>query len=314
MTPRVIVRVPATSANVGPGFDAYGLAIDQHLFVATAPDANGQRVTTTGEGADELPTDDDNLVWRSVEAFCRHFDVDNPEVALQVHNKIPVERGLGSSSAAIVAGLTIARAITGVTVGDLALVQLATAIEGHPDNVAPAILGGFVACTVTDDGAVVVRRINPVSTAVTVFVPGASRQNTDASRATLPDTVDRSDLVLQASRAGHVLGAVAGVWPVAPAAAGDQFHEPARLAAGMPTGALLHTLRDAGLHAWLSGSGPSLVAFADDIAASLHDAARDAAVDVHTVAVDRAGTLTCWQGGCAVAGGGTCVQCPWESV
>ncbi|MEX2487779.1 MAG: homoserine kinase [Nitriliruptoraceae bacterium] len=314
MTTGVVVRVPATSANVGPGFDAFGMAIARHLVVAVEDATTGtDRVATDGLGAEELPSGDDNLIWRSFVAFCDHVGTAVPPVHLRVRNDIPVERGLGSSSSAIVAGLVAARAVTGVVFGDLDLVALATTMEGHPDNVAPAILGGFVACAVDDNGGLVVRRINPTVSSAVVLVP-SSRQRTDESRDGLPAHVGRDALVAQAARAGHVLGAIGGLWPVAPAAAGDRYHEPVRLPRLGPMAALLDALRASGAHAWLSGSGPSVVALAHTVDPSVAEAAADADVDVVTVPIDLAGALTCPPSGCAVAGGGTCVQCPRDSV
>jgi homoserine kinase len=156
------VRVPATSANLGPGFDAFGIALTRHLVVHTAPRGEQEpRVTTVGEGAGELSTGDDNLIWRSLVTFCRSHEQPVPDVALHVVNDLPLERGLGSSSSAIVAGLVLGRALTGLAVADRDLVDRADQLEGHPDNVAPALLGGLVACTRDADGALVVRRRNP---------------------------------------------------------------------------------------------------------------------------------------------------------
>ncbi len=158
------VSVPATSANLGPGYDAFGIALDLRLYVAAvARSGDDPRVVTTGEGADEVATDDTNLVWHSLVAACEHFGWQAPDVALRVHNPIPLARGMGSSSAAIVAGLGLARVLAGAdasvgvaedvaAVGDVALTQLADSIEGHPDNVAPAVHGGLVACASTDAG------------------------------------------------------------------------------------------------------------------------------------------------------------------
>jgi homoserine kinase len=170
------VQVPATSANLGAGFDAFGLALDLHLAARTVDRSDGApRVTNRGLGADVLPTDDDNLVWRSFRDACVSLRPSRvPDVALEVTNRIPLERGLGSSSAAIVAGIVLARAVTDVpSVGEPALVELAATIEGHPDNVAPAILGGLVAGARGETGFVV-RRINPLPGHVALaFVPPA---------------------------------------------------------------------------------------------------------------------------------------------
>lgn len=307
------VRVPATSANLGPGFDALGLALDLHLVVAAVP-RGPVRVTTRGEGAGELADGEDNLVWASLVRFCRAHDVEVPDVSLEVDNAIPLERGLGSSSSAIVGGLALGRLLTGVEVGDRALVTLADQIEGHPDNVAPAILGGFVSATTGDDGHLVVRRAQPdPSTVVVVAVP-QTRQLTSEARAVLPAALDRPEVVTQAARAAHVAGALTGTWPIDPLASGDVLHEPGRLQVMGASGELAVAWRTAGLHAWLSGAGPA-VAAAVARGRGVHLERAVGLAEQHgfgamVLDVDLAGTLPCAPGRCAVAGMQACARCP----
>lgn len=307
------VRVPATSANLGPGFDALGVALGLHLVVGAVPRGE-HRVTTTGEGAGELPAGDDNLVWASLVRFCTWHGCDVPDVSLEVHNAIPLERGLGSSSSAIVGGLALGRLLAGAEVGDRRLVALADEIEGHPDNVAPAILGGFVSATTGADGHLVVRRAQPdPATQVVVAVPHA-RQLTSEARAALPATLDRADVVTQASRAAHVAGAITGTWPVDPLASGDVLHEPGRLEVMGASGAVARAWRDAGLHAWLSGAGPSVAAAIPrergdrrELAVGL---AEEQGFDVRVLDWDLSGTVACAPGRCAFTGTSGCATCP----
>jgi len=312
------VQVPATSANLGAGFDAFGLALDLHLAARTVPRAEGSpRVVNRGLGADGLATGDDNLVWRSFSDACAAFDRPVPDVTLEVTNRIPLERGLGSSSAAIVAGIVLARAVTGARIGEPALVELAATIEGHPDNVAPAILGGLVAGARGEQGFVV-RRINPLPGHVALaFVPPVA-QSTDASRATLPAALDREAVVDQVARAGHVLVGLTGSWSIDPTLVGDRLHEPVRTPALPDGGALLDRLRAEGLTAWLSGSGPVVVALAREGDARAFDAARGhaeaAGSELMVLALDRLGALACPDGGCALSGVGGCAQCPRERL
>jgi homoserine kinase len=312
------VQVPATSANLGAGFDAFGLALDLHLAARTVDrSADGPRVTNRGLGADGLPTDDTNLVWRSFRDACGALGHDVPEVALEVTNRIPLERGLGSSSAAIVAGIVLARAVTGARAGEPELVELAASIEGHPDNVAPAILGGLVAGARGPSGFVV-RRINPLPGHVALaFVPAVA-QSTEASRATLPGALSREDVVDQVARAGHVLVGLTGAWSIDPMLVGDRLHEPVRTDALPDGGALLDGLRTDGLTAWLSGSGPVVVALVregDDAAlARARRRAADAGAELLVLALDRLGALACPDGGCALSGVGGCAQCPRERL
>jgi homoserine kinase len=313
------VRVPATSANLGPGFDAFGLALTRHLVVHTVPRGDQEpRVATVGEGAGELSTGDDNLIWRSLVTFCRSHDQQVPDVALRVVNDLPLERGLGSSSSAIVAGLALGRALTGLAVADLDLVDLADRLEGHPDNVAPALLGGLVACTKDADGGLVVRRRNPAPHLRPVAMVPASRQATTAARAVLPDALACADVVTQASRAGHVLAGLTGAWPVAPGTAGDLLHEPPRLAVMRSSGALVDELRDRGVHAWLSGAGPTVAALVDRVDTAVVPTIRSLAEGLgfltSPLEVDLGGAIACPEGACAFSGAEGCVQCPRQRV
>jgi homoserine kinase len=330
------VQVPATTANLGAGFDAFGLAVDRYLTVRSVPRRTQvERVRTAPSGSGragsspvasddalpDLPTDESNLVWRSLVAFCDHHGAAVPDVAIRATNQIPLERGLGSSSSAIVAGLVLGRALTGVEVGDRDLVVLATELEGHPDNVAPALLGGLVACTTDDAGGLIVRRVNPTPRLRPLVLVPRARQSTVAARAVVPDALPRSEVAVQAGRAGHVLAALAGVWPVALGAAGDRLHEPARLQVMAPSGAVVAALRARGIHAWLSGAGPAVAAAIPDgtaAGAGPLQAAQQVA-DAHGFALEPltfelSGALACPDDGCGLSGAGGCVQCPRRRV
>ncbi|HKJ54953.1 MAG TPA: homoserine kinase [Nitriliruptoraceae bacterium] len=275
----VTVRVPATSANLGAGYDCLGIALARHVRVTAIPGSptGGIRVRTTGHGARRVATGDDNLVWSALLEFCQHHEVAAPDVTLQVHNDIPLARGLGSSSSAIVAGLMVARALTDVEVGTAQLVELATRMEGHPDNVAPALMGGFVAGGVGTDGTTVVRHAQPTPALQPVVAIPAVEQLTSAARAMVPDRVDRADVITQVGRGAHVTGAVVGAWPLDVRLSGDVMHEPARLPHMEVTAAVLAAWRDAGVFSWLSGAGPTAAALVDaNPAATAH------AVDVAT--------------------------------
>jgi homoserine kinase len=328
------VQVPATTANLGPGFDAFGLAVDRYLTVRSLPrDAQPERVRTlmlagdpVGADADpapppDLPTDDSNLVWRSLVAFCDHHDAPVPDVAIRATNHIPLERGLGSSSSAIVAGLALARALTAVEVGDRDLVVLATELEGHPDNVAPALLGGLVACTTDDAGGLIVRRVNPTPRLRPLVLVPHERQSTVAARAVVPEALPRSEVAVQAGRAGHVLAALAGVWPVAIGAAGDRLHEPERLRVMAPSGAAVAALRAHGIHAWLSGAGPAVAAAIPAGTAAgagqlqvAQQVADEHGFTLEHVGFELSGALACPDDGCGLSGAGGCVQCPRRRV
>ncbi len=300
------VRVPATSANLGPGFDAMGVALSLHLTARTV-DRTDVRVTTNGEGAGEVATDDTNLVWSSIVRACEAWDVEIPDVSVVVDNPIPLERGLGSSSAAIVAGLGLVRACAGRAIGDAEVLDLANEIEGHPDNVAPAIIGGFVLAVPGDDGKLVLRtsapsaRMRPV-----VFVPTA-RQNTKEARGVVPASLDAHDVAVHGARASLVAGAFAGAWPFAASAAGDRLHEPARLQVMAASGALVDKLRTDGVHAWLSGAGPTVAAVVD----RRTELTAPEGFEAYALDWDLSGLLGCGAVRCGVSGMRGCAGCPW---
>lgn len=307
------VQVPATSANLGAGFDAFGLALDRYLAARSVPAAADRPRVNPLDGA-EVPTGEDNLVWRSFVAACDAAEVAVPDVKLEVRSAIPLERGLGSSSAAIVAGLTLARAVAGLRLSDRELIVLADRLEGHPDNVAPAVLGGLVACARTDDGELIVRRINPATDVRPVALIPTRRQSTTAARAVLPGSLDRADVATQVARGGHVLAALTGAWPVSAALTGDRLHEPARTAVMPEAGELLTRLRAAGVPAWLSGAGPTVAALvpASDGAAvdRLVGPVGDADVEVVPLEVELSGARDCPDGGCGLSGMTDCAYCP----
>lgn len=306
------VRVPATSANLGPGFDVLGMALGLFLVVGSRKrDGDESRVTTNGEGAGEVATDDDNLLWRSFVRGCDAWGVPVPDLALDVHNDIPLERGLGSSSSAIVAGLMLARLVSDEQIGDLDVVILADEIEGHPDNVAPAVLGGVVAAARRDDGTLAVRRAQPPAGArVLVHVP-SGRQLTNAARGALPDALSRADVATQIGRTAFVTGGMVGAWPLDAQVIGDQLHEPARRS-GLPVSdALIAELRGRGIPTWLSGSGPTVASLVG--ATKLPDLQEIVDADEvarHVLDVDLGGAVACPAGGCIWAQNGACGSCP----
>lgn len=249
------VDVPASSANLGPGFDALAVALDLPLSVRTAA-REERRVRTEGEGADELPPGDDNLIWRSLVAYCAWAGAPTPDVSLRVRNRIPLERGLGSSAAATVAGLALGRALVGGA-GDDRLLALAAGIEGHPDNVAAALLGGLVVCA---DGRAT--RCEPTQRLRPLLCVPSARSQTAQSRGLVPATVSTADAAANGARVALVLAGLAGMVAWDPRAMVDVLHEPARCEAMADSGTLVRALRGEGLGACLSGAGPAVLAVA----------------------------------------------------
>lgn len=262
MPAAVHVRIPATVANLGPGFDALGAAIRMHLEIEIEPRRDSIEVMVEGEGAEQLPEDDTNLVIRSMNTFFDHVGRRPPGFAVRVKNPIPIASGLGSSAAAVVGGLFAARAITGRTVPQAEMVHLATSIEGHPDNVMPALLGGLVVCyrdTVSDELRYL--RLEPSDRLVPIVAVPRQGYSTNEARKALPEDVSFSDAQFTASRAALLVAAIttgAGSDVLADAM-DDRLHEPHRLKLMPETSAVHMEIKDTGLPVALAGAGPSLL-------------------------------------------------------
>jgi homoserine kinase len=266
LTDPVWVRAPATSANLGPGFDALGLALARHDEVMARVTAGGVSVEVTGEGAGDLPTDASHLVVRSMNAVFDELDEHPAGLELRCHNRIPQARGLGSSSAAIVAGILAARALVAdgiARISDEAVLRLAARMEGHPDNVAPCLLGGFTIAWTSDDGARAVREDPAAGVRPVVFVP-SERGLTEVARAALPDSVPHGDAAFNAGRSALLVHALTRDPGLLFAATEDRLHQPYRASGQPASAALVARLRDEGVAAVISGAGPTVLAFVSD--------------------------------------------------
>ena len=261
----VRVRVPATSANLGPGFDALGLALALYDDVVVRVAEEGLYVDVAGEGADTVPRTRRHLVVRALQAGFDALGGQPRGLEVVCANRIPHGRGLGSSAAAIVAGLTAARALVlGGEEGldDAALLGLAAELEGHPDNVAACLLGGLTLAWTPPDGPARAVRL-PVSPALrpVVFVPTTSSSTAKARKA-LPDTVPHADAARNAARSALLVHALAADPGLLLPATEDTLHQPYRAASQPRTAGLVGALRAAGVPAVVSGAGPSVLAFA----------------------------------------------------
>jgi homoserine kinase len=260
LTVRVRVTVPASSTNLGPGFDVLGVALALHN-VAELAEADGVRVEVEGEGAGSLPRDERNIVVRGARLVYQAAGRPFRGLAVRQRNGIPPSRGLGSSASAWLAGALGANAILGEPLERAALMDLAVGQEGHPDNVAAALHGGVtVTCWDAETRAVVAL---PVTDAVefAVLVPGFEA-STAAARAALPPTYTRSDAVYNVGRVALLVAAwTRDRWDLVGEAMGDRLHQPYRARAMFPwLGDVLQAARDAGaLGAALSGAGPSVL-------------------------------------------------------
>lgn len=274
---RVHVRVAATSANLGPGFDALGLALSLFDDVEARITQSGLRIEVDGEGADQHLADagERHLVVRAMRAA---FDTlgsgkQPPGLALRCTNRIPHGRGLGSSAAAIVAGVLAAAALAGNEAdarpdeGDL--LALATQLEGHPDNVAACLAGGLTIAWTTDDGTPRLTRLttNPAIRPVAVIAPPEVAVRTEIARQALPATVPHRDAAAGAGRAALLVAALTQSEAATHLhdATEDWLHQSYRATAMPHTYALVQALRQAGIPAVVSGAGPSVLAiFAQD--------------------------------------------------
>jgi homoserine kinase len=261
VTTIVRVRVPATSANLGPGFDALGLALERYDEVTARISTGGIRVRVSGEGAGELPDDESHLVVRCALAAFERLGVRPPGLSVDCVNRIPQARGLGSSSAAIVAGILAARALVAApSFDDAEVLRLASEIEGHPDNVAPCLLGGITIAWLGSRGAEAVRVQPADGVRPVVFVP-SDRGLTAHARAALPATVPHADAARNAGRAALLVHALTAAPELLLPATEDWLHQQYRAPGAPATYALVTTLREAGIPAVVSGAGPSVLAF-----------------------------------------------------
>ncbi|WP_433676740.1 homoserine kinase [Microbacterium gorillae] len=272
----VAVRVPATSANLGPGFDTLGLALSVYddLTVTELP-AGELEIDITGSGADDIPRDESHLVVRTIRHVFDEYGVPHPGLRLVAHNVIPHGRGMGSSGAAVVAGILAAKGLLEgrVELSEADLLRIATQIEGHPDNVAPALFGGLTIAWMTPEGPahkklLVHRGVSPV-----VFVPDFT-MSTSLARSLQPTQVPREDAVFNVSRSALLIAALIQSPELLLSATEDKLHQDYRAQAMPATIELVRALRAEGFPAVVSGAGPSVLVLADG------PGARAAAVDL----------------------------------
>jgi len=290
----VAVRVPATSANLGPGFDTLGLALSSYddLLVTALPEP-GLEIVVSGEGAGEVPTDASHLVVRSMAYAFEAVGREMPGLRLEARNTIPHGRGMGSSGAAVVAGLLAAKGLLEgeVELGPDTLLRLATELEGHPDNVAPALFGGLTIAWMDASGPQHKKLLVHRGVAPVVFVPDFT-MSTSVARGLAPLQVTREDAVFNVSRSALLIAALTQSPELLMAATEDKLHQSYRAQAMPATAELVQALRGRGFAAVVSGAGPSVLVLADgpgqrlaaaELAASVTDTpweARMLAVDV----------------------------------
>ena len=282
MKTRVKVRVPATTANMGPGFDCLGMALDIWNTVEVKVGSLGFEIT--GHGHDSLPQDSTNLIHRSIVRIFDELDKAVPEFHLICHNDIHLTGGLGSSSAALVGGLVAGNSLCDGAIPEDDLLQIASEIEGHPDNVTPALLGGFQ-ISVKHHGRVIAAAVpTPDDLAAVLFVPNVAMPTSEA-RGILKPEVSRADAVYNIGRAALLVRAFAtGDLAHLEAATDDRLHQPQRQSIFFPMKNLFRAAMDAGaLGVFLSGAGSAVLALTRDreytIGYEMADAAAKSGLD-----------------------------------
>lgn len=273
---QVRVKVPATSANLGSGFDIFGLALQLYnTYTLTLTCEAGWSVSLPSDI--DLPRDENNLVLRAAREVFLRLGVLPPNLHLAQEIDIPLDRGLGSSASAIVGGLVAANMLTGSTLDSATLLAIATEIEGHPDNVTPALMGGMTLCYATGTQHCYLALPIPQNVHIVVVIPDFE-VSTSQARSVLPDQVSRSDAIFNGSRTALMVAALYQKrYDLLAEAMDDRLHQPYRaaLVPGM-TAAIAAGYAANALGVALSGSGPSLIALTqhetDAVAAALSDA------------------------------------------
>ena len=292
------IAAPATTANLGPGYDCLGMALDiwNTVEVEPLPDGATPSVNVSGEGAGELEAGPGNLVYRSMEFLYRELGRSMPPLWIHCENDIPLARGLGSSAAAIAGGLAAANALSGSEFAPRDLLEMAATIEGHPDNVAAAVMGGLqlVVTSAHDTGESTLYTVPvsvPAELHAVVFIPETRIATSDA-RAVLPQQLSVADAVHNMARVALLVAGMATNHPEYLAiATQDKLHQPYRQPLFPAMKLLMKAAMDAGaLGAFLSGSGSTVLALTQGremtVAYEMAEAARQASVE-GTVKVTR---------------------------
>ncbi|WP_425061092.1 Homoserine kinase [Sporomusa carbonis] len=263
MANTVRIRVPGTTANCGPGFDAVGIACTIYNELELTLNAEGGiSLEVAGEGAGIIPADESNVVVKAIQMVIAKTGQQYKGIHLKMYNDIPLARGLGSSAAAIVAGLVAANELTGSSLTKQDILNMATAIEGHPDNVAPAIFGGITVSIMENGSAKYLSFLPPKEFSMVAVIPEFNL-STKAARQVLPESVPFTDAVFNVSRTALLIGALCtGELRLLQSALEDRLHQPYReqLIPGMAQ-VLAAARRTGALGAALSGAGPCLLAF-----------------------------------------------------
>jgi len=276
------ITVPASTANLGPGFDSLALALDLHNTFVIEPAQEGWEISIRGEGSEELPRDDTNLFLQSAERVFSHFHTWPHGFRIRANNQIPIRSGLGSSSTAVIGGIQAACLLLNEELDQDAMLSLALELEAHADNASAALLGGLVVVG-TNVQQVVARQVPIPSISVVVVLPDIQR-TTSSMRHLLPAQVSHADAVFNLSRTALTIEALRSAdYDLLRWAMDDKLHQPYRSKLIPGYDAVRQAALDAGAAAvTLSGAGPSMVAFAPSNLPEIDDAMREAFLTFQT--------------------------------
>ncbi len=257
------LRVPATTANLGPGFDTLGMSLELYNEIEVEEIAKGLEIEVSGYGVEELAKDRSNLVYQAMEEVFHQVQLRPKGIKIRLNNRIPLARGLGSSAAAIVGGLVAANRLTGGLLSRDELLNLATQIEGHPDNVAPALLGGVVISSL-QGSEVIYKKIAVPNFKVVICIPDYKLSTVEA-RSVLPAKVDFSDAVFNLSQMGFLItGFLTEDYELIKLALQDKLHQPYRQELVPGLNEILSEVKKKALGVAISGSGPTVIALTLD--------------------------------------------------
>lgn len=262
---KVAVKIPATSANLGPGFDTLGMALAHYDEYSAELGGAKLVIEIVGEGEKDAPRDDSNLVFRAIKVVYDSLGKKVPALKLVCHNNIPHGKGMGSSGAAVAGGVMLAAGLLAneVEFSEQQLLEFATELEGHPDNVAPALFGGLTVAWVDEDGPHHKKLTTHRGLSPLVLVP-SNQMSTSLARSLQPQSVPHTDAVFNVSRSALLVAALTQSPELLLAATEDRLHQNYRASAMPETSELIASLRAKGHPAVVSGAGPSVLVLEDD--------------------------------------------------
>lgn len=269
---KISVKVPASTSNLGPGFDCIGMAlpiyntitIEETVLPGTGIEINVLNDNETANDLimDHMPMDENSIIYKAVELLYNSIGQTPSELKITVQSQIPIARGLGSSASVIVGGLLAANELLGHPADEVALLSIATEVEGHPDNVTPSIVGGLVLTSLEDDGSVVYRKLNwPEEWQITVCIPDYEL-STEISRSVLPKEVPMQDAIFNAKRLGMLIQAInTKDAELMKMALQDKLHQPYRMKLVPGLDKIMENLKheENVLGCVLSGAGPAII-------------------------------------------------------